>query len=379
LAASAPSTIRGKHKTYIERIRPLWLNGRCIGLCPAQTQAAPARSSAVSAVASAVSIPSPIAGATARGGACCFKADAVVVGFHPDLFEASGHPLNGLLTVYRKIRPVYLEYNRRPQYTKHANLAVFSSKGTGMTIKWIMKLKSVITLTPILAALLVPTPATAQSWTTFDSDARYVALGDSISAGYGVTPATRGFPYQLYQSSVINNLNATLFAMMAVPGALSSDVLNYQVPQVKRFLHETGTPHRQVVTLLIGGNDLFQIMEGSDPIVVLNTLGTNLFQIISTLKAQTANVEIYVGTLYDPRLPVPGGRDLILAGNQVIANVVSAFKPDSVFLVDLYSAFEGRNGLLLIEKHGAGAVEAHPTAAGHQVIADTFAAVIRRR
>jgi lysophospholipase L1-like esterase len=248
-----------------------------------------------------------------------------------------------------------------------------------MTIKQIMKLQFVITFTAILAVLLVAAPATAQSWTTFDSDARYVALGDSISAGYGVTPATKGFPYQLYQSSVISNLNTTLFAMMAVPGALSSDVLNYQVPQVKRFLHDTGIPHRQVVTLLIGGNDLFQIMEGSDPVAVLSTLGTNLFQIINTLKAQIANVEIYVGTLYDPQLPVPDEKNLILAGNQVIANVVSAFKTDSVFLVDLYSTFEGRSGLLLCEKHGAGATEAHPTSAGHQVIADTFAAAIRRR
>jgi lysophospholipase L1-like esterase len=242
-----------------------------------------------------------------------------------------------------------------------------------------MKLRPFVTLTALLAALVFAVPAIAQPWTTFDSHARYVALGDSISAGYGVTPATQGFPYQIYQSGVIDNLNSTLFAMMAVPGALSKDVLNYQVPQVKLFLHETGTPHRQVVTLLIGGNDMFQILEGADPTLVLTTFGANLFQILGTLKSQIPNVEIYVGTLYDPRLPVPGEKDLILAANQVIVNVVSAFHGASVFLVDVYSVFEGRSGLLLIEKHGAGAYEAHPTTAGHRVIADTFAAAIRRR
>jgi lysophospholipase L1-like esterase len=248
-----------------------------------------------------------------------------------------------------------------------------------MPPKQIMTLRYFITFTAMLALLVGAAPATAQPWTTFDSDARYVALGDSISAGYGVTPATQGFPYQLYHSGVIDKLNNTLFAMMAVPGALSGDVLNYQVPQVKRFLHETGIPHRQVVTLLIGGNDMFQIMEGADPAVIMKTLGTNLFQIISTLKSEIANVEIYVGTMYDPQLPVPGEKDLILACNEVITGVVSAFKANSVSLVDLYSAFEGRNGLLLNEKHGSGATEAHPTSAGHQVIADTFAAAIRRR
>jgi lysophospholipase L1-like esterase len=242
-----------------------------------------------------------------------------------------------------------------------------------------MKLRSFITLTALLAALVLAVPTSAQPWTTFDSDSRYAALGDSISAGYGVTPTTQGFPYQIYQSGAIDDLNKTLFAMMAVPGALSRDVLNYQIPQLKLFLHETGAPHREVVTLLIGGNDLFQILEGADPAVVLNAFGDNLLQILSTLKTQIPKAEVYVGTMYDPRLPVPGEKDLILAANQVIIKVVSAFPAAaSVFLVDVYSAFEGRSGLLLSERHGAGQAEAHPTAAGHRVIADAFAVAIRR-
>ena len=46
---------------------------------------------------------------------------------------------------------------------------------------------------------------------------------------------------------------------------------------------------------------------------------------------------------------------------------------------DVCSPFEGRSALPLIERHGAAAFEAHPTKADHQVIADTFAAAIRRR
>jgi lysophospholipase L1-like esterase len=64
--------------------------------------------------------------------------------------------------------------------------------------------------------------------------------------------------------------------------------------------------------------------------------------------------------------------------NQVTADVVSAF-PGKVVLVDVHSAFEGRSGLLLIEKHGEGPGEVHPTTAGYGVMADAFAAAIGKK
>jgi lysophospholipase L1-like esterase len=46
------------------------------------------------------------------------------------------------------------------------------------------------------------------------------------------------------------------------------------------------------------------------------------------------------------------------------------------YLVDVYEAFLGRTGLLLIERHGASAFEVHLTNAGHRVMAAAFADVI---
>ena len=74
---------------------------------------------------------------------------------------------------------------------------------------------------------------------------------------------------------------------------------------------------------------------------------------------------------YDPKLPVPNAGLLIAAMNQVTAGVVSLF-PGKAVLVNLHSAFQGRNGLLLIEKHGAAPDEVHPTDAGYGVIASAF-------
>jgi hypothetical protein len=75
---------------------------------------------------------------------------------------------------------------------------------------------------------------------------------------------------------------------------------------------------------------------------------------------------------WDPKLPIPGERDLVLALNFTVGAVVAGFQSNDVVLVDVFSAFEGRSGLLLIERNGSSPLQIHPTNAGYQVIAATF-------
>ncbi len=221
-----------------------------------------------------------------------------------------------------------------------------------------------------LAFSLMPL-AQAQPWVSFETHTRYMALGDSISAGYAAMPVTQGFVYQLYQGGAIDKVNDTLFCAAGIPGALSKDVLDYQVPQVRRFFSDTGMPHRKVVTLTLGGNDMLQVLGGADPTTVLTSFGNNLFQILTQLTTEFPDVRIYVANYYDPGLPVPGEDGLVAALNQVIGGVVAAF-PGKVVLVDIHSAFDGRSGLLLIEKKGSDTFEVHPTNAGYRVITRAF-------
>jgi hypothetical protein len=46
-------------------------------------------------------------------------------------------------------------------------------------------------------------------------------------------------------------------------------------------------------------------------------------------------------------------------------------------VADVFHAFKGRNGLLLVERHGAEPFEVRPTNAGYRVMANAFAAVAR--
>lgn len=221
----------------------------------------------------------------------------------------------------------------------------------------------------LVLALLPAGAARADVPWIFSDNTRYMALGDSLAAGYGALPATQGYAYLLYQQGVYDQVTNTLFANAAVPGATSGDVLAYQVPPAITRFQPT------VVTLSVGGNDLLAILGGADPLQVLGQFQANLGQILCGLRQALPQSRIYVHNLYDvPEITanVPGGLQAILGFNAVIAGVAQAC---GASVADVYSAFSGRNGLLLIARNGAGQFEVHPTNAGYRAIADAFRAV----
>lgn len=63
--------------------------------------------------------------------------------------------------------------------------------------------------------------AQAQQPWTFGNNTKFLALGDSLTAGYGASPVTNGYAYQLYQRGVYDSMHNTTFANAAVPGATS--------------------------------------------------------------------------------------------------------------------------------------------------------------
>lgn len=222
-----------------------------------------------------------------------------------------------------------------------------------------------------LAFLFLALPGAAahaeQPW-TFSNNTRYIALGDSLAAGYGANPTTQGYAYLLYQKGTYDQTANTIFANAAVPGATSADVLAYQIPPaINRFRPD-------VVTLSVGGNDALSILGGADPLAVFAQFQQNLGQILCGLRAALPQARIAVSNLYDiPEITanIPNGAQLIANFNHVIAATAQAC---GVRLADVYSEFSGRTGLLLIERNGAGQFEVHPTNAGHRAMAAAFEA-----
>lgn len=227
-------------------------------------------------------------------------------------------------------------------------------------------MKKMLVMVVALVLSILPFTAKAELPWQLDQHTRYMALGDSIAAGYGALPATQGYVYLLYQEGAFGAVQNTLFCNAAVPGATSKDVLEYQIPQVSLF-------HPNVITLTVGGNDLLAIMEGADPAQVLNTFAINFQQILYKLRTTSPDARIYVSNQYS--VPEIAGSDQIVpVFNGIVSQIGQAF---GVTVVDVYSAFEGRKGLLLIERHDAAPDQVHPTNAGYRAIADAFEAAIQ--
>ena len=240
----------------------------------------------------------------------------------------------------------------------------------------------------VLVAALAAAPVLAQSPQQIAGDAtRYMAMGDSLAAGFKAQPVTQGYAFLLYQNGVFDRMPHTLFNDIAVVGATSGDVLAHQVPLALIPAARGGFAPRYV-TLTVGGNDIASIQgyAATNPssealqLFIQTTLteyGQNLAGILGQLAAQLPGVKIFVSNQYTvPEIDekLEGGALVLTNFNNTTTDVVGSVP--GAYLVDVYEAFLGRTGLLLIERHEASDFEVHLTNAGHRVMADAFADVI---
>jgi lysophospholipase L1-like esterase len=102
----------------------------------------------------------------------------------------------------------------------------------------------------------------------------YVALGDSLTAGYAV-PTEENFPTQLTQALKEKGINIELSANLAVSGYTSQQVLDNELP-----VFDGMTPN--FVTLLVGGNDLLHQVDNA-------TFGKNFSAIVDHVLTKLNN------------------------------------------------------------------------------------------
>lgn len=229
-----------------------------------------------------------------------------------------------------------------------------------------MKLLRLVAAT-MLAVLAVVSTATAEQPWTLGDNVRYMSIGDSFAAGKGAIPVTRGFAYLLYQEGVFAPITNTTFANSAVPGSLSIDVLNWQVPAALKSFK----PH--VVTVFIGGNDLQKVLGGANPATVLAAYGQNIGGILCGLRDGISPSPLVI-IANQPDFPWltemnPQVRVVIMALNQITSDVAQAC---NARVADVFTAFDGRTGLFLHDRNGVAPNEPHPTNLGYRVIADAF-------
>ncbi len=154
----------------------------------------------------------------------------------------------------------------------------------------------------------------------------YVAIGDSLTAGVGVTSSTDTFPYLLSKKWATSGKNIELLNL-AVPGARSQDVIDSQ-------LQKTIDTDPDIVTVLIGINDI-------QGFVSADTFKQNEEKIINELTSRTDAKIILVNIPYlgtDDLIPWPYNWIYHIRTrefNDIIKNIA---QKKNLILVDLYTA-----------------------------------------
>lgn len=251
----------------------------------------------------------------------------------------------------------------------------------------------------LAAAISVMTvfPALASAQINFAKDGYYVAMGDSVAAGEGAMPVTNGYTYQLYERATFGAKQQIDFANVAVRGGRSWELRDHQVAQV---LCAEPAQRPTVVTITAGANDFLRgdvnvpaiaarVVE-SVHLLLNNDSGLTSAPVLDPVTGAPcralANVTILVSNYYHIPHPVPEVSAQLEAALQGFDHAlrfwlqfVSVPQGSRVSLVDLYSASEGREGLVTVERRfgfsGPFDFDVHPTNLGHSFIAREFEAV----
>lgn len=202
--------------------------------------------------------------------------------------------------------------------------------------------------------------------------ALYLALGDSITAGYGV-----GNPFSfpnIYANFLMRHNPDLRLLNLGVNGLTTSGLLNLlkSNPRIRKCVSQAS-----LITLTIGSNDLLRLIRNpNQPVqpsllpVILGNMNKNLLQIGQEIRLLNPSAIVKVATIYNPLPAGPyAGYSSLVQG--IIANangmIITCARRYGFMVVDLDREMKGKESLYI------GGDYAHPSSAGHQMIAKAFA------
>lgn len=258
-------------------------------------------------------------------------------------------------------------------------------------------MKSRLGVTFLLLAVVL-TPALAFAQVNFPKHGYYVGMGDSVAAGEGALPVTKGYVYRLYDEGVFGKLQEMDFSNVAIRGGRSWDLRDHQAPQV---LCAEPEQRPTVVTITAGANDFFRndpdivsitrrvvqaidLLLNNDGVLNPNLGATPVLDPVTAQRCRALqNVTILVSNYYSIPVPVPAvfeQLDLaVRAFDQALRSWLQQVVVPSgsrIAVVDLYTPSLGRQGLVTVQRRfgftGPFDFDVHPTNLGHAFIAGEF-------
>jgi lysophospholipase L1-like esterase len=201
-----------------------------------------------------------------------------------------------------------------------------------------------------------------------------VALGDSITFGWNLSPTNDHPSDKAFPSLIANSEDDYRVSNLAVGGATSGDLL--ALLKTKSYRHSL--TRANVITLEIGSNDFLvgakSIIEkliyipGYIPTMadmqviglITNQYSMNLKAIISEIRSVT-NAPIILYNIYNPFYGIDLQASALLASTNMF---IKSYDSDpSIVVADAFSAFAGKQNNLIIPN------DVHPNIDGQKVLA----------
>lgn len=210
----------------------------------------------------------------------------------------------------------------------------------------------------------------------------YVALGDSLAAGFTVSQ-----PQDAYVARIAATLRQTQpieVRNFAVPGETSASMLRRQLPQALEFIQEQRAAGKRVspITIDIGGNDARSVQQASaaERQQAIEAIEANIGSALDQLIAATSSrlgqrsADIAIMTYYNP---YPGDANdpaaLAYWSAQLNTAIERAATARGVAVADVASAFAGGN---VYRYTYITTGDIHANSEGHALIAERFMAAL---
>ncbi|AGA70408.1 lysophospholipase L1-like esterase [Desulfitobacterium dichloroeliminans LMG P-21439] len=196
----------------------------------------------------------------------------------------------------------------------------------------------------------------------------YLALGDSLTTGYGVG-FNRSFA-TLYYAGLLSSFPRLRYENSGVNGLTSGQLVNMiEQSTMYRMISQA-----QFITITIGSNDLLAIGKGlvagqrANINLTFGEFHHNLMALGERIRSANPTAILKLASIYNP---LPDGdrqtnalaRTLVKEANHGVKQMASAYRG---IVVPIAKAFKGKEQLML------GSDQLHPSMLGHQVMAECF-------
>lgn len=259
-------------------------------------------------------------------------------------------------------------------------------------MKWLVR--SMVVVLCLLGAFFRMPVIHVNSGDTTSKTIRYVALGDSIAHGYGLTdPEADSYVGQIrtYLEQTYDYVFLKNFGTDGIRSEELLDILTNPSNENYAAYHAT-LQHVDLVTVSIGSNDLLHLIrldrdmkeyvEQGDAmfLTACEQFSVNFPRIVEAIHRIAPDAQIYVNNIYNPAHGLTQFADIYRLAEKYIGLLNDTFEKENGYtLVDIKSAFDASEDKLINMAVSGAKPDPHPNRQGHNKIAEMVIGKMKER